>query len=198
MNETDIHNYLESKGYSDSTRRQYEWRINKIITDEAWSKKQKWFFTLFKELKHYVNKKKTSQKKDVKVINLQKELEIYKQNMSVEQIDATTKLLIQINKLSIENNEEKENRVLEKEREVNIENENKSDLSQLTNCQLKLTEENEKLKDQIKKLEEKLEKEKQRTMKYFKKASELEEQLTSLKSKKPTYSSDDDEDCGYY
>jgi len=205
MNESDIHNYLESKDYSENTRRQYEWRINKIITDESWSKQQKWFFSLFKDLKHYMSKKKTSQTKDVdsraiqrKVISLQKELEIYKQNMSVEQIDATTKLLIEINKMSIEINEEKENSVVEKKREVNIENENKSDLSQLTNCQLKLTEENEKLKDQIKKLEEKLEKEKQRTMKYFKKASELEEQLTSLKSKKPTYSSDDDEDCGYY
>ena len=105
-------------------------------------------------------------------------------------------MLIQINNLSIENNEEKENSVLEKEREVNIENENKSDLSELTNCQLKLTEENEQLKEKIKKLEEKLEIEKGRTMKYFKKSSELEQQLMS--KKKPTYSSDDDADCGYY
>ena len=80
MNESDIHNYLESKDYSDSTRRQYEWRINKIITDESWSKKQKWFFALFKDLKHYMSKKKTSQKKNVKVITLQKELEIYRTN----------------------------------------------------------------------------------------------------------------------
>ncbi len=203
MNESDIHNYLESKDYSENTRRQYEWRINKIITDEYWSKQQKWFFALFKDLKHYMSKKKTCQKKDVdsratqrKVITLQKELEIYKQNMSVEQIDATTKLLIEINKMSIEINEEKENSVVEKKREVNIENENKSDLSQLTNCQLKLTEENEQLKEQIKKLEENLEIEKGRTMKYFKKSSELEQQLMS--KKKTTYSSDDDEDCGYY
>ena len=58
--------------------------------------------------------------------------------------------------------------------------------------------------EEVKILKQKLETEKQKTIKYFKKVSQLEQELSNVrrsssnKDKKPTYSSDEDEDCGYY
>lgn len=191
LNEADVHNFIEDRNWGENTRRQNEWRINQIINTNDFSNldKYSWFPGLYRHLKIYSDKKKLNLNHDVKIINLQKELEIYKKNMSLEQIKATTELLSNINNI---NNKPK---VIYDKEEIKEEIKEDKDYDRIRNKYLKekrVREEQElEHKEEKDKLLVKVEKYQQMAIKYQKLYEEL------LSKEKKTYSSDEDEGCGY-
>ena len=196
LTDTDVQNFIADKDWGENTRRQNEWRINQIINTNDFSNldKYSWFPGLYKHLKIYSDKKKIGLDNDVKVINLQKELEIYKNNMSLEQIKATTQLLTTINNINNINNINYAKSGINKEE---IKEEDNADYDRIRKKYLK-----EKRIKEEQELEHKAEKDKllvqinkyqQMAIKYQK----LYEDLLSTQNQKKTYSSDEDEKCGY-
>lgn len=190
LSETDIHNFIKDKDWGENTTRQNEWRINQIINTNDFSNLEKysWFPGLYKHLKNVADKKKLNLNHDVKIINLQKELEIYKKNMSLEQIKATTELLSTINNINNINKEP----ALAPQQEVEVEDKNYNRVKNRYLREKRLKEEAE--------LEHKAEKDKllvqvDKFQKLAIKHQKLYEDL--LDNKKKNYSSDEDENCGY-
>jgi len=183
LSETDVHNFIQDKNWGENTRRQNEWRINQIINTNDFSNLEKysWFPGLYKHLKIFADKKKVVLDHDVKIINLQKELEIYKKNMSLEEIKATTELLITINNI---NKEPSDNKTVEVE---------DKDYDRIRNKYIREKRLKEEQELENKKLLVQVEKYQQMAIKYQK----LYEELLSTQNQKKTYSSDEDEGCGY-
>jgi len=183
LSETDVHNFIQDKNWGENTRRQNEWRINQIINSNDFSNLEKysWFPGLYKHLKMFADKKKVVLDHDVKIINLQKELEIYKKNMSLEEIKATTELLTTINNI---NKEPSDNKTVEGE---------DKDYDRIRNKYIREKRLKEEQELENKKLLVQVEKYQQMAIKYQK----LYEELLSTQNQKKTYSSDEDEGCGY-
>jgi len=216
----DVETYLDSKDYSDSTRRQYLWRINKMINEPQFAKSQKWYFALFKDLKHYQSKNKVNLKNDVKIINLQKELEIYKMNLSIDEVDRMNQLLSTINNIGkveemaeppkgkpkIEEKVEDYAEMAEppngggKEVEIQVvKREDNEDFIRIRKKYLKEKRVREEAEVEHKAEKDKLlvqiQKYQQMAIKYQKLYEEL--LLSTQNQEKKTYSSDEDENCGY-
>ena len=198
LTDTDVQNFIEDRNWGENTRRQNEWRINQIISsskkknnDFSNLDKYSWFPGLYKHLKIYSDKKKVVLDNDVKIINLQKELEIYKKNMSLEEIKATTQLLTTINNI---NNKPK---VIYDKEVYGEDNGEDKDYDRIRNKYIKekrVREEQElQHKEEKDKLLVKVEKYQQMAIKYQK----LYEDLLSTQNQKKNYSSDEDQKCGY-
>lgn len=191
LTDADVHNFIADKNWGENTKRQNEWRINQIINTNDFNnvKKYSWFSGLYKHLKMFADKKKIGLDNDVKVINLQKELEIYKMKMSVDEIDKMNQLLSNIN---IINN-------IGKEEVIEVKREENEDYDRIRKKYLKekRVREEEELQHNVEKdkLLVKVEKYQQLAIKYQKLYEEL--LLSTQNQEKKTYSSDEDENCGY-
>ena len=168
LNEVQVNNFVKGKNWNKTTEKQNTWRINQIINTNDFSSVEKygWFRGLYKDLLNYSKKYSENNKNKLQINNLQKELEIYKQNMSLEQIEATTNLLNTINLINVNKvlknvnsklNHSNENTKQENKQDNNID-ENKEEInSELKNLNKKLIEDKILLKEENKELKGELE-----------------------------------------
>jgi hypothetical protein len=168
MTDVQVDNFVKGKNWNEKTEKQNVWRINQIINTNDFSSVEKynWFRGLYKDLLNHSKKYSENNKNKLQIINLQKELELYKQNMSLEQIQATTNLLNTINLINVNKelknlntklNHPNKNTKQENKQDNNID-ENKEEInSELKDFNKKLIEDKILLKEEIKVLKGELE-----------------------------------------
>jgi len=187
-----IEEYIDKvrKPSSKEIRKVYLCKLKKQIKEEDTSSSQYHKFMEWKR-KQTNNNDLSEQLKQLQIENnnLKHKIQLLENNSDLSNINIVNNLLTQVNHLI------NPPKVEEQELEEVKENKNNS-LEEVKSIDNKeLTEVNKKLTEQ---LEKEVKLKHIYIDKYVKSEEELDKLRNSLKSKKPTYSSDEDEDCGYY